>query len=118
MPIIKSARKRVKITRKATLRNAKTKRILKTAIKSFRSALKSTNSKANETFNKAQSALDKAAKKGLMHKNKAARKKRQLAKLAKDSAGTNKRPISKKAVVKTSKPRTNKSVAKKSVKKS
>ena len=73
MPIIKSAKKRVKTTRKATIRNAKVKRSLRTALKGF--GAKPTAKSHSE----AQSALDKAAKKGLMHKNKVARKKRQLA---------------------------------------
>lgn len=77
MPIIKSAKKRVRVARKATVRNAKTKRSLKTALKSFHASL--TGKKASEAHSKAQSAVDKAAKKGIMHKNKAARKKRQLA---------------------------------------
>ncbi len=77
MPIIKSAKKRVRVTRKATVRNAKTKRNLRMALKSFQSAL------SGDTHNKAQSALDKAGKKGLLHKNKIARKKKQLAAAAK-----------------------------------
>ncbi|MGH7240908.1 MAG: 30S ribosomal protein S20, partial [Candidatus Saccharimonadales bacterium] len=35
MPIIKSAKKRVKVAKKATIRNSKTKRSLKTALKAF-----------------------------------------------------------------------------------
>jgi|GEM_PF-6764552 len=36
MPIIKSAKKRVKVAKKATIRNAKTKKSLKTAFKAFK----------------------------------------------------------------------------------
>lgn len=92
MPIIKSAKKRVKQTRKATVRNAKTKRSLRTAIKAFISKPSAANHSA------AQSNLDKAAKKGLVHKNKVARKKRQLAAAAK-KAGV-KPAASKKAATK------------------
>ena len=81
MPIIKSARKRVKTTKKATIRNAKTKRSLKEAIKTFTKAVGT--SKAGEAHRAAQSAVDKAAKKNIIHKNKAARKQRQLAAAAK-----------------------------------
>lgn len=81
MPIIKSAKKRVKTTKKATLRNARTKKTLRSALKAFAKTSTSKNHSA------AQSALDKAAKKGLLHKNKVARKKRQLAAAAK-KAGT------------------------------
>lgn len=95
MPIIKSAKKRVKQTRKATVRNAKTKRSLRTALKSF--IKKPTTS----THSKAQSELDKAAKKGLIHKNKVARKKRQLAAAAKKAATkTTAKPAAKKTTAK------------------
>lgn len=77
MPIIKSAKKRVKTAKKATVRNAKTKRSLRDSLKFF-------NKKPTaKGLTKAQSDLDKAAKKGLVHKNKVARKKRQLAAQAK-----------------------------------
>lgn len=82
MPIIKSAKKRVKVARKATVRNVKAKRTLKSAIKDFQASLKS-GKKTAETHSKAQSALDKAGKKNVMHKNKIARKKKQLAAAAK-----------------------------------
>lgn len=77
MPIIKSAKKRVKVAKKATIRNSKTKRSLRTALKSFVSKA-SADSHAT-----AQSNVDKAVKKGLVHKNKAARMKKQLAAKAK-----------------------------------
>jgi small subunit ribosomal protein S20 len=79
MPIIKSAKKRVKVSNKAAVRNSKTKRSLKTAIKAF---VKKTDSKNHSA---AQSNVDKAAKKGVIHKNKAARVKKQLAIKAKAS---------------------------------
>ena len=83
MPIIKSAKKRVRVAKKATVRNVKTKRNLKSAVKVFQSTLSGTGTKAADAHSKAQSALDKAGKKGVMHKNKVARKKRQLAAQAK-----------------------------------
>lgn len=85
MPIIKSAKKRVRTTRKATIRNVKTKRNLKTALKAFHAAVTGSSKTAGKAHSSAQSALDKAAKKGVIHKNKAARKKRQLAAAAKAS---------------------------------
>lgn len=89
MPIIKSAKKRVKVAKKATVRNVKTKRGLKAALKNFHASLTSSK-KSAEAHAKAQSALDKAAKKNVVHKNKVARKKRQLAAAAKKSAGVSK----------------------------
>lgn len=73
MPIIKSAKKRVKTARKAAVRNSKTKRALKTALKVF------ARKPAAAAHSRAQSELDRAVKKGVMHKNKAARVKKQLA---------------------------------------
>ena len=102
MPIIKSAKKRVKTTKKATARNSRVKKTLRGAFKAF---AKSTNAKNHSA---AQSALDKAAKKGLVHKNKVARKKRQLSAAAK-KAGTK---VEKKAV-KAAKPTAKKAPAKK-----
>lgn len=117
MPIIKSAKKRVKTTRKATVRNAKTKKTLRGALKTFAKSLGS--SKAGTSHNKAQSALDKAAKKGLVHKNKVARKKRQLSAAAKKAgvkvekkAAAKKAAPAKKVVAK--KPAAKKAPAKKS----
>jgi small subunit ribosomal protein S20 len=101
MPIIKSAKKRVKVARKATVRNAKTKRSLKTALKAFQTAVTGGSKNAEEAKKQAQSALDKAAKKNLMHKNKVARKQKQLAAAAKaagvKSTGAKKAAVPKKA---------------------
>lgn len=100
MPIIKSAKKRVKQTKKATARNAKTKRNLKSAIKAFTKSLGSKGSAS--AHKKAQSAVDTAAKKKLIHKNKAARKQRQLAAAAKKAAGASKAKTAKKPAAKKS----------------
>lgn len=83
MPIIKSAKKRVRTATKAAVRNSKTKRNLKSAVKTFTAALATDKKKASDAQRKAQSAIDTAVKKGVMHKNKAARKKRQLVAAAK-----------------------------------
>ncbi len=110
MPIIKSAKKRVKVAKKATIRNAKTKRSLKEAVKAFAKSLTGGKNVA-EAHAKAQSEVDKATKKGIMHKNKAARKKAQLARSAKASgaakpaakAAEKKAPAKKPAAKKTAK---------------
>lgn len=114
MPIIKSAKKRVKVARKATTRNVKTKRGLKSALKSFHASLTS-GKKTKEAHAKAQSALDKAGKKNVMHKNKVARKKKQLAAAAKKSAGVTKKASPSAAAKKTPAKKTTakKTVAKK-----
>lgn len=106
MPIIKSAKKRVRTARKATIRNAKTKKVVKTAVKSFRTKVTAAG------LSEAQRALDIAVKKGILSKNKAARKKRALAAQAKTagiklstgkkSTPTVKAPAKKRAAKKTS----------------
>lgn len=88
MPIIKSAKKRVRVARKATVRNAKTRRTLKRAVKTF------VSSPSAKALSLAQSEIDKAAKKNVIHKNKAARLKRRAAVVGK-SAGV--KPASAKA---------------------
>ncbi len=96
MPIIKSAKKRVRVAEKATIRNVKTKRSIRAAIKALQAAISSGDNKNTTTaLSKAQSELDKAAKKGLLHKNTVARRKSKLAAKAK-AAGT--KPEAKKAV--------------------
>lgn len=85
MPIIKSAQKRVRVAKKAAIRNFKTKRNLKSAVKSVQNIVKSGKKTADKEYNEAISAIDKAVKKGVIHKNKAARKKSQLARELKKS---------------------------------
>jgi small subunit ribosomal protein S20 len=74
MPIIKSAQKRVRVAKKAAVRNAKTKRHLKDAIKSLQSALKTGKKSVDKELAEAQSAIDTAVKKNVIHKNKAHQK--------------------------------------------
>lgn len=105
MPIIKSAKKRVRVAKKATVRNVKTRRSLKAAVKSFQTAVSGGKKTAASAHDKVQSNLDKAGKKNIMHKNKVARKKRQLAaKLktagVKNTVGTKKAAAKKPAVKK------------------
>jgi small subunit ribosomal protein S20 len=99
MPIIKSAKKRVRVAGKAAARNSKTKRNLRASLKLF---AKSPSAKSHSS---AVSNIDKSLKKGVLHKNKAARLKRQAAKNAK-AAGVKpgkaaaKSPVAKKAPAK------------------
>jgi small subunit ribosomal protein S20 len=108
MPLIKSAKKRVRTANKATIRNSKTKRSLKSALKAF------TKSPSAEAHSLAESNIDKALKKGLVHKNKAARQKSKLAAQAKaaDTNTTTAKPSIKKSA--TTKPIPKKTTAKKS----
>lgn len=120
MPIIKSAKKRVKTAKKAAVRNSKTKRSLKTAVKAFHAAVKGGGKKTADAHKKAQSEVSKAAKKKVIHKNKAARKQSQLAKAAKAAAGVKKTATKKSTAAKKAAPKktaAKKPAAKKTTKK-
>ena len=119
MPIIKSAKKRVRVANKAAVRNSKTKRNLKETLKAFHRAVTGGSKDVKASHSKAQSALDKAVKKGVVHKNKAARKQRQAAKAAKTTTSTAKAAV-KKTVKKAAAPKKaapKKTTAKKTTKK-
>lgn len=75
MPIIKSALKKLRQDRQATLRNDRTRRRYKKAILLMR---KTPNA---ERLGVAMSRLDQAAKRHVVHRNKASRLKRNLARL-------------------------------------
>ncbi|HEX5394781.1 MAG TPA: 30S ribosomal protein S20 [Candidatus Saccharimonadales bacterium] len=84
MPIIKSARKRVKVAAKARSRNLHTKRQVRESLKAFAAALQSGKpAEVAKAQAAAVSALDVAVKKDITHKNKAARFKSRMAKQAK-----------------------------------
>src|SRR5580765_804665 len=118
MPIIKSAKKRVKVAAKARSRNLHTKRELRRALKAYTAALESGKpAEVAKTQAEAMSALDIAAKKAVIHKNKAARQKSRLAAQAKAAGIKPQKSAAKKAPAKKApakKPTTKKSVAKKS----
>ncbi len=80
MPNIKSAKKRVKVTAKKTLRNRMVKSALRTSVKKFETAVAADPAAAQVQLTATTSAIDKAAAKGVMHKNAANRKKARLAK--------------------------------------
>jgi small subunit ribosomal protein S20 len=83
MPNTKSATKRMRQEQKRRLVNRRTKSIVKTAIiKARQSIVLSTvdEEAAAATVRTAISELDKAAKKGVIHKNNAARRKSRLMK--------------------------------------
>jgi ribosomal protein S20 len=110
MPIIKSAKKRVKVTEKQSIQNSKTKRSLRDSIKAFTTSL-TAKKDTTKTQAEAYSAIDTAVKKGIISKNKAARKKSQI-NAASKAAGTTK-PGTKKTAKPAAKPAAKKAVAKK-----
>lgn len=77
MPIIKSAKKAARQATKRTEHNVEIKKDIKAALKAFKA-----NPNA-ETLSKAQAEYDKAAKKDLLKKNTASRRKAALHAFAK-----------------------------------
>ena len=81
MPNIKSAKKRVKIIEKKTLRNNMIKSSYKTAVRKFEEAVNAGNvEEAKVLFSEATKKIDQACSKGVIVKNTAARKKSSLSK--------------------------------------
>ena len=81
MPNIKSAKKRVLVTKAKTLQNKMFKSELKTDIKKYQAALAAGDTAlAQETYKAAVKKIDQAAARNIIHKNAAARKKSQFTK--------------------------------------
>ena len=105
MPIIKSAKKRVKVAARANTRNTQTRRNLRDAVKAFNAAVVGGKpAEIAKTEKEAIRAIDIAAKKAVIHRNKAARKKAQIAKLAKSAGHKPGKAISAKPKTKNKKP--------------
>jgi ribosomal protein S20 len=109
MPIIKSAKKRVRVAEKQSIQNSKTKRSLRDSIKAFYASIEAKKD-TTKTQAQAYGAIDTAVKKGVITKNKAARKKSQINSASK-AAGTTKTGAKK--AKSTAKPAAKKTVAKK-----
>ncbi len=80
MPRIKSAKKRMRQSRKATAANRQQRSQLKTALKKVRAA---SGEAAAVAYRDAEKLLDRAGRKNLLHRNTAARQKSRLAKAIK-----------------------------------
>lgn len=73
------AKKRILQAEKARARNASQRSAMRTAVKKVLKAIEAKDATlANECFRKASSLLDRAARKNLIHKNKAARLKSRI----------------------------------------
>ena len=82
MPNIKSAKKRVIVTKTKTLQNKMFKTELKTDIKKYQAAVAAGDTAlAQETYKAAVKKIDQAAARNIIHKNAAARKKSQFTKI-------------------------------------
>lgn len=74
----KSAQKRAKTSKKRRTRNLKAKGAIKKAFKAIEKAITQKTTDFKDLINKAVSAIDKAAEGGIIHRNKANRKKSRL----------------------------------------
>ena len=82
MPIIKSAKKAHRASLRKRVFNIRRIKEMRDKEKSFREAIASSdNKKAQEILPLAYKAIDKAAKRGVIKKNTASRKKSRLSKL-------------------------------------
>lgn len=90
MPVIKSARKKLKKDKKRTQRNDRLKKNLKSLIHKAR------KEPSLDSIKKATSIIDKAVKYHLIHKNKASRMKSALARFLKKSEQGRSESLSKK----------------------
>ena len=81
MPIIESAKKRVRTAKKKAETNREWKNALKDAINNFDEVIKEGDiEKAEDQLQETKSVIDKAVNKNIIHKNNAARKKSRLTK--------------------------------------
>lgn len=82
MPNIKGAIKRVKQSAAANEQNSQYKAAMRTAVRKADTALINKEENASELLKDAVKKLDTAARKGLIHKNTAARQKARLTRKA------------------------------------
>jgi small subunit ribosomal protein S20 len=79
MPIKTAAKKYMRVTDRKTAVNKRVKGVLKSTIRKTKEAITEKDVKvAKEAYQIAQAAIDKAAKRGIIKKNTAARKKSRL----------------------------------------
>lgn len=81
MPILKAAKKYMKVNAKKNAFNKKIKDTMKKTVRAVNDAVDAKDfKKAEKLYKDAQKAIDKATKKGLLKKNTAARRKSVLVK--------------------------------------
>lgn len=80
MPNNASAKKRMRQEQKRRLHNRSIKSLVKTQITKARQAIVAADADAEASVRAAASELDRAAKKGVIHRNNAARRKSRLMK--------------------------------------
>ncbi|MFA6324699.1 MAG: 30S ribosomal protein S20 [Candidatus Paceibacterota bacterium] len=83
MPITQSAKKAIRGSLRKKGYNDQSKRTMKEAIKNIRKIAKTDKKEAEKVLSTTFQAIDKAAKRGVIKKNNASRKKSRLSKLIK-----------------------------------
>lgn len=87
MPITKSAKKALRSSKNKKVFNDRRARAMKSEVKEIKKLVVAKDAKkAKDELSAAYKALDKAAKRGIIKKNTAARKKSRLAKMVKNSS--------------------------------
>lgn len=85
MPITRNAKKALRVADRKQAVNARTKKTLKEGVKSIEKLVVAKDwADAKKSLAIAYSAIDKAAKKGVIKKNTASRKKARLSRMAKE----------------------------------
>ena len=80
MANLRSALRDIKKSRKRAARNQSVRSAIKTFVKKTRAAIAGGEENAAQLFNETSALVDKAAKRNIIHKNAAARRKSRLAK--------------------------------------
>lgn len=83
MPITKSAKKNIRVSGRKKAINDRRKKVMKEVIKKIEKTVKADKKEAEKMLATAYQAIDKAAKRGVIKKNNASRKKSRLTKLVK-----------------------------------
>ena len=83
MPIIKSAKKAIRVSARKKAINDRRKRSMKEVIKKIEKLSKTDKKEAEKMLSIAYQAIDKAVKRGVIKKNNASRKKSRLTRLVK-----------------------------------
>ncbi len=95
MPVTKSAKKALKVANRRKKENDLIRAKVKSAVKSLRSGAGIKVEETKELLQKAYKELDLAAKKHVIHKNKASRLKSRLAKRVEKTEATPEKPVKK-----------------------
>ena len=86
MPLTKSQKKSVRQSQRRRVFNDRRRRAMRRIIKEVKKLIQSGEAqKANEMLPETYKAIDKAAKRGVIKKNTASRKKSQIARLVKEA---------------------------------